>query len=97
MQHKLEVRFEMLDVERIGIGEGDEAATFGQLCEERIREKEIGFGNDDAIPSVPELVEGDLDVEAGDKVFVPGLRREVAFLPLGPEGVALDGGPHFFR
>ena len=96
MTHESEMGFEMLDVKRIGVGEGYEAAALGQLSEKGIGQQEIRLGNDDAVPCVAEFLEGDADVKTRGEVFVPLFGSEAAFLPGGPKRIFLDGGPHFF-
>jgi hypothetical protein len=90
-----EVGFDMRDMERICVGEKDEAATAREAREKMIRENRAG--EDDAGPGLAELVKCDTKFEAAGEVRAPIARGEAALLPVFPEMIALNGGPDFFR
>ena len=87
-------RFEMGNVDRIGIGKQPEAVGFGEVLEQTVRENRVRIQS--GIPDLGELVEIERNSQALAQIQVPIASRHPAFLPVRPVRVLFDCGPKFF-
>jgi len=87
-------RFEIRNVDGVGVREENQAIAFGEFLEETQRVDWLGI--ESKIPCRGELLEAERHAQVLTQMEMPIVRGNAAFLPIRPARIFLDGGPQLF-